>query len=30
MDIFYLGLTVSFFALSVAFVYALEMLRRPQ
>jgi len=30
MDILYLGLTVSFFALSAALVYALEKLRRPQ
>jgi hypothetical protein len=29
-DLLYLGLTVSFFALSVALVYALEKLRRPQ
>jgi hypothetical protein len=30
MDLIYLGLTVAFFALSVALVYALEKLRRPQ
>jgi len=30
MDIFFLGLILSFFALSVALVYALEKLRRPQ
>jgi hypothetical protein len=29
-DLLYLGLTVAFFALSVALVYALEKLRRPQ
>jgi hypothetical protein len=29
-DFLYLGLTVAFFALSVALVYALEKLRRPQ
>ena len=29
-DLLYLGLTVAFFALSVALVYALEQLRRPQ
>jgi hypothetical protein len=30
MDLIYLGLIVAFFALSVALVYALEKLRRPQ
>jgi len=30
MDLIYLGLTVGCFALSVALVYALEKLRRPQ
>jgi hypothetical protein len=29
-DLLYLGLTVAFFALSVALVYAFEKLRRPQ
>jgi hypothetical protein len=29
-DLLYLGLTLAFFALSVALVYALEKLRRPQ
>ena len=29
-DLVYLGLTVAFFALSLALVYALEKLRRPQ
>jgi len=29
-DLAYLGLTLAFFALSVALVYALERLRRPQ
>jgi hypothetical protein len=29
-DLLYLGLTVAFFALSVALVYAFENLRRPQ
>lgn len=30
MDYFYIGLTLGFFALSVALVHALEMLRRPK
>jgi len=30
MDLFYLALTLAFFALSVALVYGLEKLRRPQ
>lgn len=30
MDLFYLGLTLALFALSVALVYALEKLRGPQ
>jgi hypothetical protein len=29
-DLLYLGLTLAFFALSVALVYAFENLRRPQ
>jgi hypothetical protein len=29
-DLVYLGLTVAFFALSIALTYALETLRRPQ
>jgi hypothetical protein len=29
-DLLYLGLTVAFFTLSVALVYAFENLRRPQ
>jgi len=29
-DLLYIGLTVAFFALSVALAYALEKLRRPQ
>lgn len=29
-DLIYLGLTVAFFALSIALVYGLEKLRRPQ
>ena len=30
MDLVYLGLMVAFFALSIALVYGLERLRRPQ
>jgi len=30
MDYFYIGLTLGFFALSIALVYALEILRRPK
>ncbi len=30
MDLFYLGLALALFALSVALVHALEKLRRPQ
>jgi hypothetical protein len=29
-DFLYLGLTLAFFALSIALVHALEKLRRPQ
>jgi hypothetical protein len=30
MDLIYLGLTLAFFALSMALVHALEKLRRPR